>query len=65
MKNTYLLATGGESFIDSNVTNHLLGDNDVGVLYDGYLATPVNMDDLVQGVEHSSRRRRLPTNVGV
>jgi len=65
IKNKRILVTGGAGFIGSNLANHLVEQNDVIALDDGYLGTPANLDDRVKFVERSVVEDSLPTEVDV
>jgi UDP-glucose 4-epimerase len=65
MNDQRVLVTGGAGFIGSNLANHLVSDNDVIALDDGYLGTPENLVDDVEYVERSVVEEDLPTDVDV
>ena len=65
MRNNRVLVTGGAGFIGSNLANHLVADNEVYVIDDGYLGTPENLEDDVIYNERSVLNEDLPTDVDV
>ncbi|WP_122089223.1 NAD-dependent epimerase/dehydratase family protein, partial [Halalkalicoccus subterraneus] len=65
MNGNRILVTGGAGFIGSNLANHLVENNDVIVVDDGYLGTPENLNDTVEFQEKSVLDDDLPTEVDV
>jgi UDP-glucose 4-epimerase len=65
MRNNRVLVTGGAGFIGSNLANHLVTDNEVYVVDDGYLGTPDNLEEDVRYTERSVLEDDLPTDVDV
>jgi UDP-glucose 4-epimerase len=65
MRDNRVLVTGGGGFIGSNLANHLVTDNDVIALDNGYLGTPDNLESDVEYHERSVTEDDLPTDVDV
>ena len=65
MEGQRALVTGGAGFIGSNLANHLVADNEVAVVDDGYLGEAANLDDDVEFHDASVLDDDLPTDVDV
>lgn len=65
MKHNRILITGGAGFIGSNLANHLVENNEVHVIDNGYLGTPTNLRDDVAYSEQNVLDDDLPTDVDV
>lgn len=65
MNGRRVLITGGSGFIGSNLANHLVSENDVHVVDNGYLGTAENLDPAVEYHDRSVLEADLPTDVDV
>ncbi len=65
MRNNQIVVTGGAGFIGSNLANHLVENNEVHVIDNGYLGTPKNLKKDVTYSERNVIEDELFTDVDV